>query len=193
MIIDLHVHTNRLSVDSVLDPEEAIQQAKQRGLDGFCITEHNKLWQPEEIKRLRDKWNFLVLSGVEMDTVEGHILVFGLHEEIETFLRASELRQQVDEVGGVMIVAHPFKGFRVFGISQLGLMSFDSGSHVVEGFFHQAELVASIRLEPERRIIVVDFMNTTEHMAKRLAKRLPEHDPESQSAQQDRCQGRNDE
>ena len=121
MVIDLHVHTNRLSTDSSLAPETAIQQAKQRGLDGFCITEHDRMWPLEEIKRLREKWDFLVLRGVELETVEGHMLVFGLCEDVEEFLRASELRQRVDAVGGVMIAAHPFKGFRVFGISQLML------------------------------------------------------------------------
>lgn len=121
MVIDLHIHTNRLSSDSILDPEEAIQQAKRRGLDGFCITEHDRIWPTEEIQKLREKWGFLVLGGVELETVEGHMLVFGLREDIDAFLRASELRQRVDEVDGVMIAAHPFKGFRVFGISQLKL------------------------------------------------------------------------
>jgi len=121
LIIDLHVHTKVFSSDSILDPEEAIQEAKGIGLDGICFTEHNKVWDEEQLHKLNSKWNFPVLGGVEVDTVEGHILVFGLRREFPGIIRVHELRDLVNQVGGVMIVAHPFKGFRVFGFSDLQL------------------------------------------------------------------------
>ena len=121
MIIDLHVHTKAFSTDSSLDPEEAIKEAKRIGLDGLCFTEHNKVWELEEIRRLSQKWEFLVVNGVEVDTVEGHVLVFGLHRDFERIIRVHELREMVNQAGGVMIVAHPFKSFRVFGVSDLSL------------------------------------------------------------------------
>lgn len=121
MIIDLHVHTKALSSDSNLDPEEAIREAKRIGLNGICFTEHNKAWEIEEIRQLSQKWEFLVLNGVEVDTVEGHVLVFGLHRDFNKIIRVHELREMVSKGGGVMIAAHPFKSFRVFGVSDLSL------------------------------------------------------------------------
>jgi len=91
-----------------------------------------------------------------------------------------------DDIGGVLD-----DSFQVLpGISQLGLMSLDSGSHVVDRLFHQTEFVVSIRLEPERKIISCHRLNTGGHLANRLAKGLPEHDPEGHRAQQDGGQGR---
>ena len=58
MVIDLHIHTKRLSTDSALDPQEAIQEAKWRGLDGICFTEHNKIWEAEEIEKVRGRGGF---------------------------------------------------------------------------------------------------------------------------------------
>lgn len=141
MIIDIHIHTKPLSADSNLDVEEAIQEAKKLGLDGICLTEHNKSWALEEITALRSKWDFPVFGGVEVDTVEGHVLVFGLQADFEGVIRINDLRQKVVEAGGVMIAAHPFKAFRAFGFSELGL-SPEQGSKrpvfksvdVIEGF-----------------------------------------------------------
>lgn len=104
-----------------MDPEEAIKEAKRIGLDGLCFTEHNKVWEIEEIRRLSQKWDFLVINGIEVDTVEGHVLVFGLHRDFEKIIRVHELRKMVNQADGVMIAAHPFKGFRVFGFSDLSL------------------------------------------------------------------------
>jgi len=121
LIIDIHIHTKPLSADSNLDAEEAIQGAKKLGLDGICLTEHNRSWALEEIEALRLKWNFPIFGGVEVDTIEGHVLVFGLHRDFEGVIRVDELRKAVVEEQGVMIAAHPFKGFRAFGFSELNL------------------------------------------------------------------------
>ena len=141
MVIDLHLHTKVLSADSSLDPEDAIREAKNIGLDGICLTEHNKAWKLEDVQELSSKWNFLVLRGVEVDTVDGHILVFGLHREFKGIFHSAELRRWVDEVGGVMIGAHPLKGFRAFGVNDLQLSPEQAskrpifrGVDAVEGF-----------------------------------------------------------
>jgi len=40
--IDLHCHT-KYSGDNDLEPEELIEQAVKKNLDGVCITEHSSL------------------------------------------------------------------------------------------------------------------------------------------------------
>ena len=43
MVIDLHIHTKRLSPCSEMAPEGAAIEAKKIGLDGICFAEHNKV------------------------------------------------------------------------------------------------------------------------------------------------------
>jgi histidinol phosphatase-like PHP family hydrolase len=38
---DHHLHTNRHSPDSIIDPEKLVEHARRIGLDGVVITEHD--------------------------------------------------------------------------------------------------------------------------------------------------------
>ncbi len=107
MIIDIHNHTIYRSYDSVLKPEELVARAKQLGLDGVCITEHDFFWEPGAVEEFAVEHGFLVLPGVEINTEDGHILVFGLERYIYGMHKTAFLRQLVDEAGGAMILAHP--------------------------------------------------------------------------------------
>jgi len=109
MKIDLHTHTVYGSGCSHIDPTDLIKQAKQVGLDGICITEHNQLWEPERVERFSKKHDFLVIGGVEVLTEYGEVLVFGVHEPVRWVRHLEELRGMVDRAGGFMIAAHPFR------------------------------------------------------------------------------------
>lgn len=112
MIIDMHVHTLPLSRCSNIDPEEAIRRAREIGLNGLCFTEHEITWRSEEIQRLRDKWNFPVFCGIEVNTSEGHILVFGIRENQKNLLhirRFQKLQDFINGSNGILIFAHPFR------------------------------------------------------------------------------------
>jgi len=109
MLIDLHTHTAPKSDDSYLKPDELITNAKRAGLDAICLTEHDWFWDDEDIKELSRRHNFLVLPGVEITTEEAHLLVFGLKRYVFGMHRASFVRRLVDEVGGAIIVAHPYR------------------------------------------------------------------------------------
>ena len=78
MLIDLHNHTSRYSDDSLLPPEHLIDEAKKAGLDGIAITEHDFFWDHDELVNLGKRMEFLVIPAVEINTDEGHLLVFGL-------------------------------------------------------------------------------------------------------------------
>ncbi|MCL5935366.1 MAG: PHP domain-containing protein [Firmicutes bacterium] len=119
MIVDLHVHTSVFSSCSSLDPEEAVQTAKKNRLDGICFTDHCRVWPAAELERLSARWDFPVFSGMEVETREGHMLVFGLGEDLPGLTAAGDLRAMVDRAAGVMIYAHPFRGFLLFGFSDL--------------------------------------------------------------------------
>ncbi len=110
MIIDLHTHTKPRSSDSNLELPALIRKAKQAGLDGVCITEHDYLWDKDTLAKLSQENDFLILPGVEIENDEGHLLVFGVDKYNHDMDHAEYLKRIVDEVGGFMILAHPYRG-----------------------------------------------------------------------------------
>ncbi len=97
MLIDLHTHTLPLSDDSELTPDELIAHAKSAGLDAICFTEHDAFWNDDEITALCRKHDFLVLPGVEINTEEEHLLVFGLKKWILGMTRAAFVMDLVEK------------------------------------------------------------------------------------------------
>ncbi|RJP24045.1 MAG: PHP domain-containing protein [Candidatus Abyssobacteria bacterium SURF_5] len=121
MKIDLHCHTSPLSTCSAIKIHDLIPRAKEAGIDGICLTEHNKLWPRDEVMRLRERFEFPIFRGMEVTTRDGDILVFGFEEEPAEIISAAELHKKVSDCGGFTIVAHPFRGFLVFNFVQLSL------------------------------------------------------------------------
>lgn len=109
MIIDTHVHESKYSADSSISLEEIIHCAKEIGLDGVCITDHdtNELRKERGVSFKQDE--VLVIVGAEILTFQGDILVFGLEKLPNKMINASELLEMVKEVNGVAISAHPFR------------------------------------------------------------------------------------
>ena len=119
MRIDLHTHTSPLSACSYIDPHELVQEARRLNLDGICLTEHQVLWDPAEVDNLAREGGIQIFRGNEFTTNQGDILVFGFYEDIKELMIIQELRAEVQNAGGYMIAAHPFRGFKTFGIGQL--------------------------------------------------------------------------
>ena len=119
MIIDIHVHTSPRSSCSRIDPREMLAEAQRIGLDGICLTEHHNIWSSHDIKELSNGYGIKVFSGNEITTDQGDILVFGYDTHIPDVIPIAELRKEVEACGGLMIAAHPLRGFKVFGIGQL--------------------------------------------------------------------------
>ena len=109
MIIDIHTHTYPTSDDSLLTPEDLIDEARRIGLDGVCLTVHDRFWEPDDIVALSKKHDYLVIPGCEVSTEEGHLLVYGLKEYIFGMHRAQYVKDLVEEAGGAIVVAHPYR------------------------------------------------------------------------------------
>ncbi|MFC1900636.1 PHP-associated domain-containing protein [Chloroflexota bacterium] len=159
MIIDLHVHTLPLSRDSSLEFPEVIEHARKAGLDGFCVTEHGSFWDTDELARLSEEHNFLLIPGVELSCDDFHFLVFGLEEHSYGLWMPYKLRETVDEAGGVMILAHPGRR-RYFENSDL--------EETVERFLRQSFL---------RYVDIVEVLNgrhtdAENEFAQELSKRM---------------------
>lgn len=108
--VDLHTHTRFGSNCSYMEPAQLVQRAKEVGLDAVCITEHNAAWEEEAIRALGEESGFRVLGGVEVSTELGDVLVFGVRPLVLAGCRIEDVRRLVDEEGGLMIAAHPFRG-----------------------------------------------------------------------------------
>ncbi|MCS6884022.1 MAG: PHP domain-containing protein [Acidobacteriota bacterium] len=112
MIVDLHVHTI-YSGDSLIAPEEVIDQAVELGLDGICITEHDCYELSGVAELLAENMPIKVFRGVEVSTDLGHMLVYGV-SDWQNFPKVKPVPAQMlidfaRERGGVCIPAHPFR------------------------------------------------------------------------------------
>lgn len=116
--IDLHVHS-RASGDNDADPEDMIERAIERGLDGLAFTEHYSFEASEPVERLREKYEnaILIFRGVEFSAAEGHCLVFGANTDRLMIKNAplSEVVSAVSGAGGIVIPSHPFRGANSVG------------------------------------------------------------------------------
>src|SRR2546422_8441365 len=110
-IVDMHVHTVRGAADSSLTPDQLIEEARRIGLTGVNLTEHDRVWEARAIEEFRERSGLFVSRGMEVSTDMGHMIVIGLGQYVPGIRRAVELRHVLDEVGGFMIVAHPFRHF----------------------------------------------------------------------------------
>jgi len=109
MLIDLHTHTKPRSWDSFITPDEMVDLAKEAGLDAMVLAEHDWAWEADEVADLAKRHEFTVIRAMEINTEDGHILVFGLHEYKFGMHRSHELAGFVEAAGGVMIAAHPYR------------------------------------------------------------------------------------
>ena len=107
MLIDLHCHTRPLSACSALYAEDVIALARERGLDGICLTEHDRVRPPVELQALREQSGFPVFSGVELTTDQGHVLAFGLDDPRGFSAIAREVYDAAKACGALLFLAHP--------------------------------------------------------------------------------------
>lgn len=111
MLLEMHSHTSMHSPCSVVDPVTLVNLVSKRGLNGIVLTEHHYLWQVEELEWLRKKTgvkkDFLILSGQEVGTDKGHVLVYGADRTIDEIFTLEELRATFP--GAALVWAHPFR------------------------------------------------------------------------------------
>jgi hypothetical protein len=111
-LVDMHVHTVRGAADSSLTPDQLVGVAREIGLTGINITEHDRVWDDFVMKEFREQNPDLFINrGMEVSTDMGHIIAVGLNVYVPGIRKATELRKVLDDVGGFMIVAHPFRHF----------------------------------------------------------------------------------
>jgi predicted metal-dependent phosphoesterase TrpH len=115
--LDLHSHSEA-SEDSRAPLEAYLNWLKlrraERPVDGIVLTEHRQFNQAADYRALEDRFGILVLKASEVETDYGHMLVFGVTEEMtahfdfaNVHLPAQEVIDEVARMGGVVVPCHP--------------------------------------------------------------------------------------
>lgn len=116
--IDFHCHS-KFSADGVANPDEMIVMARNKGLHGFVITDHNTcacVDYYEQTGRLRADGlpvdGFLIIPGQEITTAEGHLLAVGMRLPDLKGISPEEAVRIIHDNGGIAIAPHPYDIFR---------------------------------------------------------------------------------
>ena len=109
MLLDTHLHTKEYSADSFLPVRDAVARARELGLGGLCVTDHDSMGILAEVESLRHECAFPIFVGCEVLTDSGDFVVFGLPRAPQPRLPVAELMEMVREIDGVAVAAHPYR------------------------------------------------------------------------------------
>uniref|UniRef100_A0A7C3J2T2 PHP domain-containing protein n=1 Tax=Candidatus Methanomethylicus mesodigestus TaxID=1867258 RepID=A0A7C3J2T2_9CREN len=104
--IDLHVHSSK-SEDGCSTIAEIAESARERGLDGFAITDHDTPLAYGEACELSEELQLVVLPGIEVSTASGHILILDPRRDFRKGIGLSEALNGALSDGSVVIIPHP--------------------------------------------------------------------------------------
>lgn len=105
---DIHIHSDYSdgmpTVAEILDHVEECTD-----LDLIAITDHDMFDGADKARELaaRRCYRFQVMTGMEVTTLEGHLLALGLDKPVRSLQRLDHTLAQVHEQGGIAIVPHP--------------------------------------------------------------------------------------
>lgn len=142
MFIDTHIHESKYSLDSHVSLREIVDQARSMGLDGVCITDHDDNQIKDEARKMSQELGYLIIPGIEILTLEGDIVVFGVDDLPNEQLHAIELLDYIHSNGGVGISAHPFRNNNRGLGEHIRLVEKLSG---VEGFNGSTDLESNLK------------------------------------------------
>lgn len=105
---ELHCHTTHS--DGEFSVNELVKTAKERLIDGICITDHNTVSAWESAKNIVQP---TILNGVELTTFYGHILALGTDGYIDwknaKLNNIDLILKKVRDKNGLTGIAHPFQ------------------------------------------------------------------------------------
>ena len=141
--IDLHLHTC-LGGDSLIEPQDLVERAREVGLDAVCITEHHSYDLSEPFDEISRKANFPIFRGMEYRADNGHMLIYGVRVTRGNLPSGLPLQKAVDWVqknGGVAVPAHPYQqslvgqypGDAILKINGLFALEVINGSESLDG------------------------------------------------------------
>lgn len=106
MKYDLHIHT-KFSSCSNIEPSLLLKKAKQKGLDGIAVTDHNTIKGAVLTKELNFDKNFEVIIGEEIKTDICEVLAYYLKEEVKPG-KFYDVIKEIKKQNAICVIAHPF-------------------------------------------------------------------------------------
>ncbi|MEX2207618.1 MAG: PHP-associated domain-containing protein [Myxococcota bacterium] len=115
MILDLHNHSI-MSDDGRAKVDNYCQWIRKRelALDGFVLTEHRQFDAVSDYRKLEDEYGILILKASEVETDYGHVLVFGVNDDMlaaydftRIDLPLEVVLRETERCGGVAVPCHP--------------------------------------------------------------------------------------
>jgi predicted metal-dependent phosphoesterase TrpH len=101
--IDLHVHTC-YSYDGLITPKELVLYARKHWLNGVAITDHDRI---DGALKIAKETSFLIIPGIEISSLNGHVVGLGLQEPVPKNLDVNETVDEIHKLGGLAIACHP--------------------------------------------------------------------------------------
>ncbi len=108
--LDLHLHSV-YSGEAFNTIEEIVLKVKEKGLDGFALTDHNSIAGNKEAALLAKKHGVLFIPACEIKSKDGDIIALGIKEEIPKGLSCEETIARIHKQGALAVAAHPFAVF----------------------------------------------------------------------------------
>lgn len=105
---DLHIHT-RYGDGMATVPELLRYVAQRGGIDVIAVTEHDTLRAAGEAREMhaRGDYPFGLVTGMEVTTLDGHLLALFIDEPVPSFRRMEETLAAIHRLGGLAVVPHP--------------------------------------------------------------------------------------
>lgn len=125
MKLDLHIHS-AYSRDGSSTPEQIVHRCKELGLGGFAVTDHNSIKGSLEAVELARAEGLVAVRGVEVSTIEGHVLAYGVPELIPRDLSIQATIDRIHDAGGLAVAAHPLRFPSGIGLESAANSSFDA-------------------------------------------------------------------
>jgi hypothetical protein len=107
MKCDLHVHSYA-SYDSISSPKSIIKEAVKKGINCLAITDHGEVKAYNELKRIADRENILIVKGIEVKSKKGDIIGLNIKERIPEGLSVQETIKRIKKQEGFIVIPHPF-------------------------------------------------------------------------------------
>lgn len=106
---ELHCHT--IASDGDMLAHELVENARVRKCEIIGVTDHNTVTSCQDAIKAAKGMQMTVIPGIEWTTFWGHIVVLGGNSDVDwrtiTFTNIEEKMQRAEELGDVVIIAHP--------------------------------------------------------------------------------------
>jgi predicted metal-dependent phosphoesterase TrpH len=106
---DLHLHTSR--GDGMAEIVQLLEHTEANtDLDLIAVTDHDQLEPALEARDLharRGGYHFEVVTGVEITTLQGHLLALGIERPVPSFRSLTATIDAVHKQDGLCLIPHP--------------------------------------------------------------------------------------